>query len=125
VRGVSVHGSRHGASFPPFAHHLIKNSCRAFLWGRHHPAAIRHAVVREKSMSEELRAGEDGPYTRENWVEDRAGKRELQSDVAHDKFLTRLFELREALQLLTTLTAFEKRVLRLRFVNGPRAARHW
>jgi RNA polymerase sigma factor (sigma-70 family) len=118
VRACQIASEKPITTFPAFSHHLMIQGCRNFIFGRSHPAAIRHAHFHEVSLADELGVGEEGSYTRQDAVENSIGQRELQSNVAHDNLQSRLHDIRAAIAELSTLTTFERHVLRLRFLDG-------
>lgn len=122
VKACQVAAKKSITDFPPFAFHVMKCAClnrknRNHDRGNGH-VSQQNAKFKERSLSDVLNVGEDGAYTRLNAVEDERGRREYQSSHGAERLGARLFEVREALQNLDTLTSFERRVLKLRFVDG-------
>jgi RNA polymerase sigma factor (sigma-70 family) len=97
----------------------VRDACRDFCIGdrRLGNAATRHAEYRELPADEVLGFSESEPITRGEAVARLHGRMELQSDRASDNLAGRLFDARMALQT-ATMTAFERRVLKLRFEEG-------
>lgn len=116
------------ANFPAFAHHVMKHDCLNRK-NRNHGIPLKgsgnngyvsqqNARLKERSLSDVLNPGEDGPYTRANQVEGARGRSEIQASPGEDHRAARIYEIRQALESLGTLTQFEKKVLKLRFIDG-------
>ncbi len=130
VHAVQVATKKGITDFRAFAHYVIKQECmnrkgraRGIQQngsGDNGRVSQQNAKVKERSLSDVLGSTEDGEYTRLNQLEDNRGKAEVQRLPGEDRLAARLFEIRQALQTLDTLTQFEKRVLKLKFIDGLR-----
>ena len=108
--------------FGPFAWRAVLNAARNFCFSKNHRFenhALRNAERFELSADEPigvLKSGEE--MTCGSLADTLRGDREVQSFTATDALDSRRSEVREAIAGLKTLTAFERRVTNLRFVEG-------
>lgn len=85
-------------------------------------AAARHAAERELQGSTPIPTDEDGERTVLDLADDLAGLRELAEEPGEDRYDARLAEIERAIASPVLLTAFERRVLKLRFQQGLKVA---
>ena len=105
--------------FGAYARQRMKWMCSYWLFGRvNGNTATKNATRHELSASEEITTREGEVITRLERAENKSAKRALSADVSTNALEARRAEMREAISTLATLTRFERRVLRLRYVDG-------
>jgi RNA polymerase sigma factor (sigma-70 family) len=107
--------------FGPFAWRAILNCARNFCFGKNHRFenhALRNAERFERSADEPAFTPTGEPTTKGELAEGDLAISETQSFVASDHLASRRSEVREVIAQLKTLSAFERRVLKLRFIEG-------
>jgi RNA polymerase sigma factor (sigma-70 family) len=110
-----------GVPFAPFARVKMKHHCNdvlALSGGSAGMAAVRDARVHTLAYDKPVVTRTGKLTTRGAIAEKRLGGRAAQAEIATLAELSRLVEVREAITRLETLTPVERKVLRLRFLEG-------
>jgi RNA polymerase sigma factor (sigma-70 family) len=110
-----------GVPFAPFARVKMKHHCDDILalsGGSAGMAAVRDARKYTVPYDKPVITKTGKQTTRGEIAEKKLGGRAAQAEIGTLAELTRLFEIREAIAHLGTLTPVERRVLRLRFFAG-------
>lgn len=105
--------------FAPFARMRMKWSCAQWMFGRFAGmSAVQNAKRHEFSASEETVTKEGEQITRGERAENKIAKREMGDEIGTLRLEARRAEMRDAIATLATLTDFERKVMRLRYVDG-------
>jgi len=101
--------------FLPYARMSVRNACRNYCFGRGRLATLRDADTFELSENTPVKKNDEDVLTLGQVAENDLARDEGNGDLCH---AARLFEIRQAVAELKNLTQRERRLLKLRFIDG-------